>query len=109
MPTLAWIGKEKVINYHMDVLYRCWHMLIDSTMINSKRNRQGNKISHGNNREALKSRNRKEGTIAITQTHLIILELKMRSALLIVNIYAKESLTIHKPNSLINGLKLIDS
>ncbi|MBF2709429.1 site-specific DNA-methyltransferase [Flavobacterium soyangense] len=60
MPTLNWIGKEKVINHHQDVPYKILEPLynyelgvmnyeLDATL------NSGNKIIHGDNLEALKS------------------------------------------------------
>ena len=58
MPTLTWIGKNRVINHHQDVPYRVLEHkygfraddLTDKTPTNS-----GNKIIHGDNLEALKA------------------------------------------------------
>ena len=58
MPTLTWIGKEKVVNHHQEVPYRVLEHKYgfraddsaDMTPTNS-----GNKIIHGDNLEALKS------------------------------------------------------
>lgn len=58
MPTLTWIGKERVVNHHQDVPFRVLEHkygfraddLTDKTPTNS-----GNKIIHGDNLEALKS------------------------------------------------------
>ena len=58
MPTLNWIGKEKVINHHRDVPYRILEHKYGfnatdgevKEVVNS-----GNKIIHGDNLEALKS------------------------------------------------------
>lgn len=58
MPTLAWIGKDKVVNHHHDVPYRVLEHKYgfraedegDRSLTNS-----GNKIIHGDNLEALKS------------------------------------------------------
>ena len=58
MPTLTWIGKDKVVNHHHDVPYRVLEHKygfqaeddIDRTPTES-----GNKIIHGDNLEALKS------------------------------------------------------
>ena len=58
MPTLTWIGKEKVVNHHQEVPYRVLEHKYgfraddpaDTTLTNS-----GNKIIHGDNLEALKS------------------------------------------------------
>jgi adenine-specific DNA-methyltransferase len=57
MPTLNWIGKEKVINHHMDVPFR----ILEHTygFSNGEQTREetksGNKIIHGDNLEALKA------------------------------------------------------
>ncbi len=58
MPTLNWIGKEKVVNHHVDVPFRVLEHQYgfhadapnDSTPTDS-----GNKIIHGDNLEALKA------------------------------------------------------
>lgn len=58
MPTLTWIGKDKVVNHHHDVPYRVLEHQYgfrsedegDQSLTNS-----GNKIIHGDNLEALKS------------------------------------------------------
>jgi adenine-specific DNA-methyltransferase len=58
MPTLNWIGKDKVINHHLDVPIRSLETVYtDGT---SRSNREGgvaseNKIIHGDNLEALKA------------------------------------------------------
>ncbi len=57
MPTLHWIGKEKVINHHIDVPFR---VLEHSYGFNNgtqttEETKSGNKIIHGDNLEALKS------------------------------------------------------
>lgn len=51
MPTLNWIGKDKVINHHLDVPYR---VLEKQYTYNSETDSE-NKIIHGDNLEALKS------------------------------------------------------
>ena len=51
MPVLTWIGKEKVINHHMDVPFR---VLEHRYTFNSDKE-TGNKIIHGDNLEALKA------------------------------------------------------
>ncbi len=56
MPTLNWIGKEKVINHHQDVPYRILEKKY--TYANGKEDNtttSENKIIHGDNLEALKS------------------------------------------------------
>jgi len=58
MPTLNWIGKDKVISHHQDVPYR---VLEHKYGFTAKKGEQteatesGNKIIHGDNLEALKS------------------------------------------------------
>jgi adenine-specific DNA-methyltransferase len=57
MPTLHWIGKDKVINHHMDVPFK---VLEHSYGFNKgtqkiKETGNGNKIIHGDNLEALKA------------------------------------------------------
>lgn len=56
MPTLHWIGKEKVINHHHDVPFR---LLKKQYAFQAKEgtpeNSTGNRIIHGDNLEALKS------------------------------------------------------
>ncbi len=56
MPTLHWIGKEKVINHHQDVPYKILEP--QYTFSNGKEDKtptSENKIIHGDNLEALKS------------------------------------------------------
>lgn len=56
MPTLNWIGKEKVINHHQDVPYKILEP--QYTFTNGKESNEAtsqNKIIHGDNLEALKS------------------------------------------------------
>ncbi len=59
MPTLHWIGKEKVVNHHQDVPYRVLEHQYGFTVadgeLNGKETGSGNKIIHGDNLEALKS------------------------------------------------------
>lgn len=57
MPTLNWIGKEKVINHHIEVPFRVLehsYGFADGKQTN-KETESGNKIIHGDNLEALKS------------------------------------------------------
>lgn len=49
MPTLNWIGKEKVVNHHLDVPYR----VLDKQYTYGED--AGNMIIHGDNLEALKA------------------------------------------------------
>ncbi|MFY8186723.1 MAG: site-specific DNA-methyltransferase [Flavobacterium sp.] len=63
MPTLNWIGKEKVVSHHLDVPYRVLEHKYGFTADPSTGSGQeqpeptqsGNKIIHGDNLEALKS------------------------------------------------------
>lgn len=56
MPTLHWIGKEKVINHHLDVPYRVLeHQYTFNASATSGASSSGNKIIHGDNLEALKA------------------------------------------------------
>lgn len=56
MPTLIWIGKDKVINHHMDVLYRVLERQYsyDETGNYTEDNGSENLIIHGDNLSALK-------------------------------------------------------
>lgn len=57
MPTLHWIGKDKVINHHMDVPFKVLehsYGFDNGTQTNQETN-SGNKIIHGDNLEALKA------------------------------------------------------
>jgi adenine-specific DNA-methyltransferase len=58
MPTLNWIGKEKVINHHRDVPFRVLEHQYGFTAENGKIESEtgsGNMIIHGDNLEALKA------------------------------------------------------
>jgi adenine-specific DNA-methyltransferase len=58
MPTLNWIGKDKVISHHQDVPYRVLERKYGFTAKNGDQTEpteSGNKIIHGDNLEALKS------------------------------------------------------
>ncbi len=58
MPTLHWIGKEKVINHHQDVPFRILEHQYGFTGEKGEQKQEtqsGNKIIHGDNLEALKS------------------------------------------------------
>jgi adenine-specific DNA-methyltransferase len=57
MPTLHWIGKDKVINHHLDVPFKVLehsYGFHDGVQTESETN-SGNKIIHGDNLEALKA------------------------------------------------------
>ena len=57
MPTLHWIGKEKVINHHRDVPFKIlehnYSFNKEESSVPNKNNT--NKIIHGDNLEALKT------------------------------------------------------
>jgi adenine-specific DNA-methyltransferase len=58
MPTLNWIGKDKVVSHHQDVPYRVLEHKYGFTAENGDQTEptnSGNKIIHGDNLEALKS------------------------------------------------------
>lgn len=55
MPTLHWIGKDKVINYHQDVPYRILEKQYTYKDGQESDASSDNKIIHGDNLEALKS------------------------------------------------------
>ena len=51
MPTLNWIGKDKVVTHHNDVPFR----VLDRKYTFGDAPDSGNKIIHGDNLEALKA------------------------------------------------------
>ena len=53
MPTLNWIGKDKVVNHHLDVLFRTLEKKY--TFASEGQNDGGNMIIHGDNLDALKA------------------------------------------------------
>lgn len=57
MPTLHWIGKDKVINHHMDVPFKVLEHSygFDNGTQTGQEINSGNKIIHGDNLEALKA------------------------------------------------------
>lgn len=57
MPTLDWIGKDKVINHHLEVPYRVLEKeySYDEKGEKIENNRSENMIIHGDNLEALKA------------------------------------------------------
>ncbi|TDB64362.1 site-specific DNA-methyltransferase [Arundinibacter roseus] len=58
MPTLHWIGKDKVVNHHLDVPYRVLNHEYGFSGDSGKTRtptQSGNKIIHGDNLEALKA------------------------------------------------------
>lgn len=59
MPILHWIGKDKVINHHLDVPFKVleqqYHYPSEATTQSTAPPSSGNKIIHGDNLEALKA------------------------------------------------------
>lgn len=55
MPTLNWMGKEKVVNHHRDVPYRVLERVPEKGVLDSHGSDCGNMIIHGDNLEALKA------------------------------------------------------
>ena len=55
MPTLNWMGKEKVVNHHRDVPYRVLERMPEKGVLDSHGSDCGNMIIHGDNLEALKA------------------------------------------------------
>jgi len=57
MPTLHWIGKDKVINHHIDVPFKVLEHSygFDNGTQTEQETNSGNKIIHGDNLEALKA------------------------------------------------------
>ncbi len=57
MPTLHWIGKDKVINHHIDVPFRVLQHTygFENGTQTERETKSGNKIIHGDNLEALKA------------------------------------------------------
>lgn len=57
MPTLHWIGKDKVINHHLDVPFKVLEHSygFDNGQQTKTETKSGNKIIHGDNLEALKT------------------------------------------------------
>lgn len=58
MPTLNWIGKDKVVNHHQEVSYKVLELKYSFTAENGEQKQEvksDNKIIHGDNLEALKA------------------------------------------------------
>ena len=57
MPTLDWIGKDKVVNHHLDVPFRVLERAYSfgPAGAQAEDNGSGNMIVHGDNLEALKA------------------------------------------------------
>lgn len=55
MPTLNWMGKEKVANHHCEVPYRVLERVPEKGVLDSRGSDCGNMVIHGDNLEALKA------------------------------------------------------
>ena len=56
MPTLQWVGKDKVVNHHLDVPFRVLNKVSSfRAPEGAPTNSTDNRIIHGDNLEALKS------------------------------------------------------
>ena len=55
MPTLNWMGKEKVVNHHRDVPYRVLERVPEKGVLDSHGSDCGNMVIHGDNLEVLKA------------------------------------------------------
>lgn len=55
MPTLEWMGKNKVVAYHSQVPYRVLERVPEKSVMDSHGSDRGNMIIHGDNLEALKA------------------------------------------------------
>ena len=56
MPTLNWVGKDKVVKYHSEVPFRTFRKEYNFTAPEgTPANSTGNRIIHGDNLEAIKA------------------------------------------------------
>lgn len=55
MPTLDWMGKDKVVNHHRDVPYRVLERVPEKGVLDEQGSDGGNMVIHGDNLEALKA------------------------------------------------------
>lgn len=55
MPTLDWIGKDRVVDYYHQVPYRILNRIPDKGVLDSRSCDCGNMVIHGDNLEALKA------------------------------------------------------
>ena len=76
MPTLEWIGKDKVVNHHQEVPYRVLERQYsyDEAGQHAEDNGSENMIIHGDNLEALKALlPRYEGKVKCIYIEIILL------------------------------------
>lgn len=85
MPTLEWIGKEKVINHHQEVPFRVLdrQYSFDEDGQHAEDNGSENMIIHGDNLEALKSLlPRYEGRVKCIYIEIILPSLIQRTGII---------------------------
>ena len=85
MPTLEWIGKEKVINHHQEVPFRVLdrQYSFDENGQYAEDNGSENMIIHGDNLEALKSLlPRYEGRVKCIYIEIILPSLIQRTGII---------------------------
>ena len=88
MPTLDWIGKDKVINHHKDVPYKVFERKysFDESGMHKENIHSNNMIIHGDNLEALKS--------LLPQSLLILIFLRIIQCLLMLIISTSRPITL---------------
>ena len=85
MPTLEWIGKEKVINHHQEVPFRVLdrRYSFDESGQHAGDNGSENMIIHGDNLEALKALlPRYEGRVKCIYIEIILPSLIQRTGII---------------------------
>ena len=85
MPTLEWIGKEKVINHHQEVPFRVLdrQYSFDESGQHAEDNGSENMIIHGDNLEALKALlPRYEGRVKCIYIEIILPSLIQRTGII---------------------------
>ena len=85
MPTLEWIGKEKVINHHQEVPFRVLdrQYSFDEDGQHAEDNGSENMIIHGDNLEALKALlPRFEGRVKCIYIEIILPSLIQRTGII---------------------------
>ena len=85
MPTLEWIGKEKVINHHQEVPFRVLdrRYSFDESGQHAEDNGSENMIIHGDNLDALKALlPRYEGRVKCIYIEIILPSLIQRTGII---------------------------
>ena len=85
MPTLEWIGKDKVVNHHQEVPYRVLERQYsyDEAGQHDEDNGSENMIIHGDNLEALKALlPRYEGKVKCIYIEIILPSLIQRTVII---------------------------